>query len=114
MTLDAALAFLGIEHLLQRSPAALSGGEAQRVAIGRALLSGPRALLFDEPLSSLDHARRQEIIAVIARIRDELKLPIVYVTHDPAEAEQLATNLVSLQPQDRSPGTALAERRPDA
>jgi len=114
MTLDAALAFLGIEHLLQRAPAALSGGEAQRVAIGRALLSGPRALLFDEPLSSLDHARRQEIIAVIARIRDELKLPIVYVTHDPAEAEQLATNLVSLQPQDRSPGTALAERRPDA
>jgi molybdate transport system ATP-binding protein len=114
MTLDAALAFLGIEHLLQRAPAALSGGEAQRVAIGRALLSGPRALLFDEPLSSLDHARRQEIIAVIARIRDELKLPIVYVTHDPAEAEQLATNLVSLQPQDRWSGTAPAERRPEA
>jgi molybdate transport system ATP-binding protein len=114
MTLEAALAFLGIEHLLHRSPRALSGGEAQRVAIGRALLSGPRALLFDEPLSSLDHARRQEIIAVIARIRDELKLPIVYVTHDPAEAEQLATNLVSLQPQDRPPGRRSRIAAPDA
>jgi molybdate transport system ATP-binding protein len=96
MSLEGALAFLGIERLLQRMPAALSGGEAQRVAIGRALLSAPRALLFDEPLSSLDHSRRQEIIAVIARIRDELKLPIVYVTHDPAEADRLATQQVIL------------------
>lgn len=96
MSLEAALAFLGIGHLLHRMPASLSGGEAQRVAIGRALLSGPRALLMDEPLTSLDPARRDEIMAVVERIRDELRLPILYVTHDPTEAERLATQRVSI------------------
>lgn len=96
MTLEAALTFLGIGHLLQRMPASLSGGEAQRVAIGRALLCGPRALLMDEPLSSLDPARRQEIMAVVERIRDELRLPILYVTHDLAESERLATQRISI------------------
>lgn len=96
MTLEAALAFLGIGHLLQRMPASLSGGEAQRVAIGRALLSGPRALMMDEPLSSLDQARREEIMAVVERIRDELRLPILYVTHDPAEGDRLATQRISI------------------
>ena len=96
MSLEAALAFLGISHLLHRMPASLSGGEAQRVAIGRALLSGPRALLMDEPLTSLDPARRDEIMAVVERIRDELRLPILYVTHVPAEAERLATQRVSI------------------
>lgn len=96
MTLDEALGFLGIGHLLERRPDTLSGGEAQRVAIGRALLSGPRFLLMDEPLSSLDPQRRAGIAAVIARIRDELALPILYVSHDPAEIAGLATRTVAL------------------
>ena len=91
-----AIAFLGICHLLDRWPASLSGGEAQRVAIGRALLSGPRALLMDEPLSSLDEARQQEIMVVIERIRDELKIPILYVTHDRSEAQRLASDVINL------------------
>jgi molybdate transport system ATP-binding protein len=94
MALDEAVAFLGIGPLLQRMPATLSGGEAQRVAIGRALLSGPRFLLMDEPLSSLDAPRREEIMVVIERIRDELKLPILYVSHDRAEVERLAGTVV--------------------
>jgi len=94
MSLDEAVAFLGIGHLLDRWPATLSGGEAQRVAIGRALLSGPRMLLMDEPLSSLDRARREEIMIVIERIRDEMKLPILYVSHDRDEIERLATETV--------------------
>ena len=94
--LDEAVTFLGIGHLLDRRPASLSGGEAQRVAIGRALLAGPRTLLMDEPLSSLDAARREEIMGVIERIRDDLKIPILYVTHDPAEADRLATQRVEM------------------
>lgn len=96
MTLDDATDFLGITHLLDRWPRSLSGGEAQRVAIGRALLSGPRFLLMDEPLSSLDATRREEIMIVIERLRDELKLPILYVSHDRAEVERLATMIVPL------------------
>lgn len=96
MELDEATTFLGIGHLLDRWPRSLSGGEAQRVAIGRALLSGPRALLMDEPLASLDPARREEVMTAIERVRDELKVPILYVTHDPAEAERLATQRVVL------------------
>ena len=88
--------FLGIGHLLDRWPATLSGGEARRVAIGRALLSGARFLLLDEPLSSLDGARREEIMAVIERIRDELRLPILYVTHEAAEVERLAGERVAI------------------
>ncbi|MFT4027988.1 MAG: ATP-binding cassette domain-containing protein [Novosphingobium sp.] len=96
MTLDEAIGFLGIGHLLQRMPATLSGGEAQRVAIGRALLAGPKFLLMDEPLSSLDAPRREEIMAVIERIRDELALPILYVSHDRAEVERLAGQVVAI------------------
>lgn len=88
--------FLDIGALLDRWPRSLSGGEAQRVAIGRALLSGARALLMDEPLASLDPALRGDIMEVIIRIRDELKLPILYVTHDPREAERLATSHVEI------------------
>ncbi|WP_159864573.1 molybdenum ABC transporter ATP-binding protein [Novosphingobium sp. 9U] len=91
-----AVAFLGIEHLLDRMPRHLSGGEAQRVAIGRALLSGPRVLLMDEPLASLDAARREEIMRVIERVRDELRIPILYVSHDRAEVERLADQVVTL------------------
>lgn len=93
---DEVVAFLGIGDLLDRRPTTLSGGEAQRVAIGRALLSGARALLMDEPLSSLDADRRGEIMTVIARVRDVLKLPVLYVTHDIAEANALATRIVRL------------------
>jgi molybdate transport system ATP-binding protein len=88
--------FLGIAHLLDRWPQTLSGGEAQRVAIGRALLSGPRFLLMDEPLASLDQARRREIMALIERVRDELGLPILYVSHDRAEVERLAGHVVEM------------------
>lgn len=95
---DTALEFLGIAHLLDRMPATLSGGEAQRVAIGRALLSGPRFLLMDEPLASVDAARRGEILTLIERIRDELELPILYVSHDRAEVERLADRIVPVEP----------------
>ena len=90
------LSFLGIGHLLHRMPATLSGGEAQRVAIGRALLSAPRFLLMDEPLSGLDRARRDEILPVIERLRDEMALPILYVTHDIREAERLADRIIDM------------------
>ncbi len=96
MDLDTALGFLGIGHLLDRSPATLSGGEAQRVAIGRALLSGPRFLLMDEPLASVDAERREEILTVIERIRDELALPILYVSHDRAEVDRLADRVIDI------------------
>jgi len=96
LSLEAACGFLGIGHLLDRAPASLSGGEAQRVAIGRALLSGPRFLAMDEPLSSLDLPRREEILKVVERIRDELNLPILYVTHDPDELSRLAATVVRL------------------
>lgn len=96
MTLDEAADFLGIGHLLGRWPQSLSGGEAQRVAIGRALLAAPQVLLMDEPLSSLDAARRGDIMTVIERIRDELKVPILYVSHDRAEIDRLATQIVEV------------------
>ncbi|MGN6596596.1 molybdenum ABC transporter ATP-binding protein [Sphingopyxis terrae] len=96
MTLDEAADFLGIGHLLGRWPQGLSGGEAQRVAIGRALLAAPQILLMDEPLSSLDAARRGDIMTVIERIRDELKVPILYVSHDRAEVDRLATQIVEV------------------
>lgn len=88
--------FLGLAGLLSARPRHLSGGEAQRVAIGRALLSGARFLLMDEPLSSLDAARREEIMRVIERIRDELALPILYVSHDRREVERLAGQIVEM------------------
>lgn len=91
-----AIGFLGLDDLLDRWPRTLSGGEARRVAIGRALLSGARALLMDEPLSFLDRARREEILRVIEHIRDVLALPILYVTHDGDEAERLATRIVAI------------------
>ncbi len=87
---------LGIGHLLDRRPAGLSGGERQRVAIGRALLSRPRLLLMDEPLSALDEARKREILPCLERLRDEAGLPIVYVSHSVAEVARLATTVVML------------------
>ncbi len=90
------LQLLGIGHLLGRRPANLSGGEKQRVAIGRALLTNPRLLLLDEPLAALDAERKAEILPFIERLRDELSLPIVYVSHDPAEVLRLAERVLLL------------------
>ncbi|HYM85537.1 MAG TPA: ATP-binding cassette domain-containing protein [Pseudoxanthomonas sp.] len=86
---DAVVALLGIEPLLERRIANLSGGEAQRIALGRALLSQPALLLLDEPLSMLDHARREELIPYLQRVRDETTLPIIYVSHSADEVKRL-------------------------
>jgi molybdate transport system ATP-binding protein len=88
------LSLLGIGHLLKRKPRQLSGGERQRVAIGRALLASPRLLLMDEPLASLDQPRKDEILPYIERLRDDLRLPILYVSHSLAEVKRLATDIV--------------------
>lgn len=87
---------LGIGALLDRQPDSLSGGEKQRVAIGRALLARPRLLLMDEPLASLDEARRAEILPYIEKLRDGAGLPILYVSHSVAEVARLATTVVIL------------------
>jgi molybdate transport system ATP-binding protein len=91
---DDVVELLGIGRLLARRPGRLSGGEKQRVAIGRALLAQPRLLLMDEPLASLDSARKEEILPYLERLRDHGKVPIVYVSHTAAEIARLATTLV--------------------
>ena len=95
--LDAAIELLGIGGLLQRRTHELSGGERQRVAIARALALQPRLLLLDEPLASLDHARRQEILPWLERLRDELRIPMLYVSHAADEVARLADTLVVLE-----------------
>jgi molybdate transport system ATP-binding protein len=87
---------LDIGHLLDRRPGRLSGGERQRVAVGRALLMRPRLLIFDEPLASLDAARKREILPYLVRLRDEAHLPMVYVSHHPGELRRIATTVVWL------------------
>lgn len=93
---EAVVELLGIGHLLGRRPSGLSGGERQRVAIGRALLASPQLLLMDEPLASLDEARKAEILPYIERLRDEMRIPIVYVSHSVAEVARLASEVVVL------------------
>jgi molybdate transport system ATP-binding protein len=88
---------LDIGNLLDRRPGQLSGGERQRVALGRALLSQPRLLLLDEPLGSLDEARKEEILPYLVRLRDEAGVPMVYVSHDADEMRKLATQIVMLK-----------------
>jgi len=92
--LDEVVALLGIEGLLARRPGGLSGGEKQRVALGRALLANPRLLLMDEPLANLDQPRKDEVLPFIERLRDELAIPIVYVSHAMEEIVRLADVMV--------------------
>ncbi len=94
---DGVVDLLGIAALLDRRPAKLSGGEKQRVAIGRALLSSPRLLLMDEPLAALDEARKAEILPYIERLRDETRIPVIYVSHSIAEVARLANRVVVMR-----------------
>jgi molybdate transport system ATP-binding protein len=88
---------LDIGHLLDRRPGKLSGGERQRVAVGRALLMRPRLLLLDEPLASLDAARKRDILPYLERLRDEARVPLIYVSHNAAEVRRIATRVVRLE-----------------
>ena len=92
----AVINLLGLEHLLDRRPTTLSGGEQQLVAIGRALLAEPKLLLMDEPLASLDFARKAEVLPFIENLRDQLKTPILYVSHAIEEVVRLADTMVLL------------------
>ena len=94
---DEVVELLGVKALLDRSPRNLSGGERQRVGIGRALLSQPKLLLMDEPLSALDRVTKSEILPFLERLRDRLSLPIIYITHDFAEVERLADHVVLMR-----------------
>ncbi len=93
---DRVIDVLGLGDLLTRRPAGLSGGEKQRVALGRALMSDPQILLLDEPLAALDAPRKAEIMPYIERLRDDVQVPMVYVSHDVSEVARLATTLVIL------------------
>lgn len=95
--IGAVVEMLGLGALLERRPGALSGGEMQRVAIGRALLSGPRLLIADEPLAALDDPRKAEILPYFERLRDESAVPILYVSHAVSEVARLATTVIALE-----------------
>lgn len=97
VTLDEVVDLLGIGALLKRRPATLSGGEKQRVAIGRALLTSPALLLMDEPLASLDAARKAEVLPFITRLSNRFSIPILYVSHDLDEILSLSSHLVILE-----------------
>ncbi len=94
---DEVIELLGLAKLLDRSPHNLSGGERQRVAIGRALLSQPKLLLMDEPLSALDRLTKNEILPFLERLHERLSLPVIYISHDMSEIERLADHLILMQ-----------------
>lgn len=97
VSLDQAVELLGIGHLLERSVQRLSGGERQRVGIARALATSPKLLLLDEPLAALDQQRKQEVLPYLARLRDELGIPMLYVSHSLAEVSRLADQMLYLE-----------------
>jgi molybdate transport system ATP-binding protein len=96
-TLETAVALLGIGGLLSRKPASLSGGERQRVAIARALATSPQLLLLDEPLAALDPARKQDVLPWLERLRDEMRVPMLFVTHSLEETQRMADTIVVLE-----------------
>ncbi|MEM9755405.1 MAG: molybdenum ABC transporter ATP-binding protein [Pseudomonadota bacterium] len=106
---DALVDLLGLGPLLARRPAALSGGEAQRVALGRALLSDPKVLLMDEPLSALDVGRKREILPYFEQLRAETARPILYVSHDIDEIARLADRVIVVEAGRAAPAQPLAE-----
>lgn len=110
---DDVVPLLGLGHLLDRAPQNLSGGERQRVAVGRALLSQPRLLLMDEPLSALDRATKDEILPFLERLHAALDLPMLYVSHDMAEVERLADHLVLMAEGRITASGPLAELQSD-
>jgi molybdate transport system ATP-binding protein len=109
---DEVVDLLGLGALQERKPATLSGGEARRVAIGRALLSAPEFLLLDEPLTSLDRERREDILATIEHIRDRFAIPILYVTHHQDEVGRVAGMVVTMPDQASFPRSWSPSSRP--